>query len=380
MRLLNNRIDMANGNGYLVDENGNKFYPVACKLYMKENGYGDKFAVVPEFNGGDDGNKLRIQGAVGGAGTDPALYDLMTISGKSGTIWTKGHIVNSSCRVNTVVGSWVRLFTMKLSARWKSYGVWFSLSDCQNTNENALVNIYIHKAKDNSWVHNFQCLDLQGGDIQSRLKVVKIDLNTFGVYFKMNGSDSPSFSIIGTNSLVSNDGAFGEVLPDCNTVVETLPSGTQCDVVDRLQRNIICVGLTGRATVSSKVAWTQYQLPLDKVLCKNGSYLSFANNGVTIGSGISKVAVEAQICQWEHTATGSAEFDFHIRKNGKSVTTAYGTLPPGDHKLNTRNISRTLIDVKEGDFIDLAYTVGGVMNFGFLGDNGNSYLLVEVIR
>ena len=227
---------MANGNGYLVDENGNKFYPIACKLYMKENGYGDKFAVVPEFNGEDDGNKLRIQGAVGGAGTDPALYDLMTISGKSGTVWTKGHIVNSFCRVNTVVGSWVRLFTMKLSARWKSYGVWFSLCDCQNTSENTLINIYIHKSKDDSWVKNFQCLDLNGGDIQNRLKVVKIDLDTFDVYFKMVGSDSPSFSIIGTNSLVSNNGTFGEVLPDCNTVVETLPSGPQWGVFDRLQR------------------------------------------------------------------------------------------------------------------------------------------------
>lgn len=371
---------MANGNGYLVDENGNKFYPIACKLYMKEDGYGDKFAILPEFNGTDDENLLKIQGAIGGAGTDPALYDLMTIAGKSGTIWTKGHIVNSFCRVNTVVGSWVRLFTMKLSARWKSYGVWFSLCDCQYVHENALVNIYIYKSKDDSWVQNFQCLDLQGGDIQSRLKVVKIDLDTFDVYFKMNESDSPSFSIIGTNSLVSNDGTYGEVLPDCNTVVETLPNGTQWSVFDRLQRNIICVGLNGRATVSSSVTWTQYQLPLDKVLCQNGSYLSFANNGVTIGSGISKVAVEAQICQWEHTATGSAEFDFHIRKNGNSVATAYGTLPPEGHNLNTRNISRALIDVKEGDFIDLAYSVGTTMSFGFLGDNGKSYLTVEVIR
>lgn len=380
MRLLNNRIDMANGNGYLIDENGNKFYPVACKLYMKEDGFGDKFAVVPEFNGIDDNNLLRIQGAVGGAGTDPALYDLMTISGKSGTIWTKGHIVNSFCRVNTVVGSWVRLFTMKLSARWKSYGVWFSLSDCQYVHENALVNIYIYKSKDDSWVQNFQCLDLQGGDIQSRLKVVKIDLDTFDVYFKMNESDSPSFSIIGTNSLVSNDGAYGEVSPDCNTVVETLPSGPQWGVFDRLQRNIICVGLNGRATVSSSVAWTQYQFPLDKVLCQNGSYLSFANNGVTIGSGVSKVAVEAQICQWEHSISWSAEFDLHIRKNGSAVTSAYGVVPPEDRKLNTRNISRTLIDVKEGDFIDLAYSIGAVMDFGFLGDNKASYLLVEVIR
>lgn len=236
MRLLNNRIDMANGNGYLVDENGNKFYPIACKLYMKEDGFGDKFAVVPEFNGEDDRNKLRIQGAVGGAGTDPALYDLMTISGKSGTVWTKGHIVNSFCRVNTVVGSWVRLFTMSMSAAWKSYGVWFSLCDCQYTNENTLVNIYIHRSNQESYVQNFQCLDLNGGNIQNRLKVVQIDIDTFDVYFKMVGSDSPSISILGTNSLISNNKTFGDIVVDCNTVVETLPNGTQWSVFNRLQR------------------------------------------------------------------------------------------------------------------------------------------------
>ena len=61
-------------------------------IYWKENSYGDKFDIVPTFSGYDDSNKLLIRGAVGGAGTDPSLYDLMSISGKSGHVEIKGNI------------------------------------------------------------------------------------------------------------------------------------------------------------------------------------------------------------------------------------------------------------------------------------------------
>ncbi len=56
------------------------------RIYWKEDGYGDQFAIKPDFIGGDDDNKLKIQGAVGGSGTYPNLYDLVKISGKSGNV------------------------------------------------------------------------------------------------------------------------------------------------------------------------------------------------------------------------------------------------------------------------------------------------------
>lgn len=62
----------------------------SSQIYWKENDYGDQFRIVAGFGGYDDSNKLYIQGAVGGQGTHPALYDLMTISGKSGNVWHKG--------------------------------------------------------------------------------------------------------------------------------------------------------------------------------------------------------------------------------------------------------------------------------------------------
>lgn len=61
-------------------------------LYWKEGTYGDQFKIIPNFSGIDDSNKLQIQGAVGEINTTPALYNLVTISGKSGNVWIKGNI------------------------------------------------------------------------------------------------------------------------------------------------------------------------------------------------------------------------------------------------------------------------------------------------
>ena len=59
----------------------------SASIEWKEYGYGDKFRIIPAFSGTDDDNKLKIQGTVGTAGTDPTTWtDLMTISGKSGNV------------------------------------------------------------------------------------------------------------------------------------------------------------------------------------------------------------------------------------------------------------------------------------------------------
>lgn len=65
-------------------------------ISWRETGYGDKFQIIPDFGGADDQNMLKIKGAVGGAGTDPSLYDLMTISGKNGNVNIKGNLTSSS--------------------------------------------------------------------------------------------------------------------------------------------------------------------------------------------------------------------------------------------------------------------------------------------
>ncbi len=72
------------GNIYFGDGNNSG-------ITWKEYGYGDKFRLLPNFSGADDDNKFRIQGTVGGAGTDPTSWvDLLTVSGKSGNVVIKG--------------------------------------------------------------------------------------------------------------------------------------------------------------------------------------------------------------------------------------------------------------------------------------------------
>ena len=66
----------------------------AKKIYWKEPGFGDKFAIEPSFNGVDDDNKLRILGAAGGAGTDPDFTELVTIAGKTGAMRIMGNVVH----------------------------------------------------------------------------------------------------------------------------------------------------------------------------------------------------------------------------------------------------------------------------------------------
>lgn len=68
----------------------------SAAIYWKKSGYGDKFQIKPQFSGADDFNYLAINGAVGGAGTDPSLYELMRITGKTGKLQVKGDIYYSS--------------------------------------------------------------------------------------------------------------------------------------------------------------------------------------------------------------------------------------------------------------------------------------------
>ena len=73
---------------------GDIFMNNAKKIYWKEPGYGDKFAIEPYFNGVDDDNKLRILGAVGGVGTDPDFTELVSIAGKTGVMRIGGNVVH----------------------------------------------------------------------------------------------------------------------------------------------------------------------------------------------------------------------------------------------------------------------------------------------
>lgn len=76
------------------------------ELRFKEEGYGDKFAIIPAFNGLDDGNLLKIMASVGGAGTDPELYDIAILTAKSGHFKVKGKLGTGLLERNTT-DTWI---------------------------------------------------------------------------------------------------------------------------------------------------------------------------------------------------------------------------------------------------------------------------------
>lgn len=56
-------------------------------IYFKEDGYGDKFRILPYFSGAGSANRLVIQSTTGGAGEDPQNWkDLVTIHADSGQV------------------------------------------------------------------------------------------------------------------------------------------------------------------------------------------------------------------------------------------------------------------------------------------------------
>ena len=81
-----------------------------AKIHWKEYGFGDQFAILANFNNVDDSNKLKIMGAVGDAGTTPDLYDLLTITGKSGNVWIKGSLSIQTYARNTT-DTWIPVIT-----------------------------------------------------------------------------------------------------------------------------------------------------------------------------------------------------------------------------------------------------------------------------
>lgn len=72
--------------------NAIKFGNNGC-IEWKEDGYGDKFRIIPDFTGDGSSNKLLIQSTVGGEGTDPTNWKTIAyISADNGKLYILGDI------------------------------------------------------------------------------------------------------------------------------------------------------------------------------------------------------------------------------------------------------------------------------------------------
>lgn len=74
-------------------------------IYFKEDGYGDKFIILPDFNGAGSSNKLIIQSTIGGAGEDPSNWiKIADLSADNGNLTIKGKLQSSN--INTEKQTW----------------------------------------------------------------------------------------------------------------------------------------------------------------------------------------------------------------------------------------------------------------------------------
>lgn len=82
----------------------------SANIEWKENGAGDKFRLIPDFSGSDDTNKFKVQGTVGGSGTDPTTWkDLLTLSGKTGNLVIGGTFKSTGMSIVDGGNSWKKI-------------------------------------------------------------------------------------------------------------------------------------------------------------------------------------------------------------------------------------------------------------------------------
>jgi len=148
----------------------------------------------------------------------------------------------------------------------------------------------------------------------------------------------------------------------------------------QLGRSVIRTGRVDRPTLKLSTAWTKYVIPFNTTYVRLNyhSQLSRSGNTIVIGANCSRVMVSCQVCLYQGTVV-SGEVDVTIHKNGNQV--AWCTQA---HHLSgmviTFSIPPTLIDVVEGDVLDVRIATGQSLNFTLLGDEGTgSSFTVEAI-
>lgn len=98
-------LNMGN-NSVKLSTNGN--------IEWKEYGYGDKFRIIPDFNGSGSDNKLIIQSTIGDAGTDPSNWEnIANLSANTGDLTIKGKLKSSNINTEKLYWGPSMSFTMQ---------------------------------------------------------------------------------------------------------------------------------------------------------------------------------------------------------------------------------------------------------------------------
>ena len=140
--------------------------------------------------------------------------------------------------------------------------------------------------------------------------------------------------------------------------------------------NYMTVRGTGDTTYNYSTAWNYQHIDINTVDNYNGNLLTFSNNHIVVGAGVSRIRISGLIGLWEMPNTA---IEIHPRKNDASIKTIYYTKATTSGTENVP-IPPIILNVSEGDKIDVAFTAGYTGSYTLLTRANVSYLTVEAIQ
>ena len=139
--------------------------------------------------------------------------------------------------------------------------------------------------------------------------------------------------------------------------------------------DFITVKGTDDTTYNMSSAWTYHHLNLNTVDKSKGYLLTFNNNHIVIGEGVSYVRISGLIGLWDFP---NIALEIHPRKNDSSFETIYYT-KQNNTSTECVVIPPMILPVQEGDTLDVAFTSGYTGNYKFLTRPAVSFFTVEVV-
>lgn len=166
----------------------------------------------------------------------------------------------------------------------------------------------------------------------------------------------------------------GDVIQETGTASETnVYSSVAID--NKIQalksKNIIVVGYSRHT--QSLTSWTNTLITDASVKTQIGNKLTFSNNKVIIGEGVSHIRISAK-SSFKKTVTGDCSIN--VKKNDESITIldTYENVP--SNSWHNTAISPSIIEVSQGDEISLNITLGNSGDVEFLAA---SYITIEEV-
>lgn len=140
---------------------------------------------------------------------------------------------------------------------------------------------------------------------------------------------------------------------------------------NKLSKSAIVLGYSRHT--QSITSWADTLITNASVKTQIGNKLTFSNNKVVIGEGVSHIRISAK-SSFKNTVSGDCSIN--VKKNGESIE-ILGTYEsiPANNWYNTA-IATSIIEVSQGDEISLHITLGNSGDIEFLA---YSYMTIEEV-